>query len=637
MKKTTLNLNKSIALIALLITFTTHSFAQWDPPGANQFQDIHRWGKVGIGSLFPPTMNLEVEGDVVFKYAGLNEVGFWQPNGEAGMALKKNGNTRADVRFDGNRLGLFVNASGTNPPTEGMVIDGNGNVGIGTYSPGMDLDVDGDVRFKYGGYNEVGFWQPNGEAGIALLRNNSSRADVRFDGGRLGLFVSPSAITPPTEGIVIDGNGKVGIGNPTPSYKLNVNDNSNSDYGSWISANSKGPALFVRRDGISGNYTGHTSYTAGTRYAMRVENYDNEEDNGGGWFEAYNIGVRADARPRIEGGSAIGIDASARSYYSNAILQQAEGVIAAASKAQNAWGVEGFGYGTSQGMGVQAIASIDGTGGGTTRAYGIYGGLDPASTAGFQYAGYFAGNTLCGSTFFSSDEKLKQNIKPISNSLELITKLAPKSYEFKQDDEFLGFAFDKGKKYGLIAQELEKILPELVKTAYNPEIKNSDGRIISKAFDFKAIDYVSLVPLLIGGIKEQQQQIASRDAEIAELKKGFTELQAAVNELKQSVSICCTQASHSDNSKTDKPTLDQNVPNPLNNTTSIGYYLPQSTQAATLVIVNMEGKIMFTQNLTKAGRGNMEINTTLWASGIYTYQLTVNGNAVDAKRMVITR
>jgi len=77
------------------------------------------------------------------------------------------------------------------------------------------------------------------------------------------------------------------------------------------------------------------------------------------------------------------------------------------------------------------------------------------------------------------------------------------------------FNFPKGTQYGVIAQEVEMVLPELVVTDAN---------------GFKSVDYVKITPILIEAVKEQQQQIDS-------LKKLNTELLANFNLLKDELEI----------------------------------------------------------------------------------------------------
>jgi len=87
-------------------------------------------------------------------------------------------------------------------------------------------------------------------------------------------------------------------------------------------------------------------------------------------------------------------------------------------------------------------------------------------------------------TSFTSDRNLKDNFQDISEGLNLIKSLHGTYFTWKNDPS--------ERKLGFIAQEVEAIIPELVKT-------NENG--------FKSVDYVSVIPVLVEAIKEQQKQI----------------------------------------------------------------------------------------------------------------------------------
>lgn len=101
-----------------------------------------------------------------------------------------------------------------------------------------------------------------------------------------------------------------------------------------------------------------------------------------------------------------------------------------------------------------------------------------------------------GKALPSSDERLKYNIRTIKNSLEKVSNLRGVEFEFKKDNK---------KQIGVIAQEVEKIIPEVVG-------ENPDG--------YKGVQYGNLVGLLIEAIKEQQEQINELKQTIDELKNG---------------------------------------------------------------------------------------------------------------------
>lgn len=108
----------------------------------------------------------------------------------------------------------------------------------------------------------------------------------------------------------------------------------------------------------------------------------------------------------------------------------------------------------------------------------------------------------------ASDKRWKKNISPIADALDKIADLNGVNYECRRD-EYADKNFPKGKQYGLIAQEVENIIPELVNT-------DPDG--------YKSIEYGKLVAVLIEGMKEQQEIINKLDKKVTEMQNLRTEL-----------------------------------------------------------------------------------------------------------------
>jgi hypothetical protein len=90
--------------------------------------------------------------------------------------------------------------------------------------------------------------------------------------------------------------------------------------------------------------------------------------------------------------------------------------------------------------------------------------------------------------YASSDERLKNNISPIKNPIEKINQISGNSFNWNENKQDIY----KGKDYGVIAQEIESVLPELV-------VEREDG--------YKAVKYDKLVSLLIEGIKELSSEV----------------------------------------------------------------------------------------------------------------------------------
>ena len=80
-------------------------------------------------------------------------------------------------------------------------------------------------------------------------------------------------------------------------------------------------------------------------------------------------------------------------------------------------------------------------------------------------------------------------------------------------------------------------------------------------------------------------------------------------------------------------TLEQNIPNPFNHTTTIGYTLPEKFSSAQIIIRDKNGKQLKQTTISSAGKGTININTSAMAAGVYHYSLYVDGRLIDTKQM----
>ena len=96
--------------------------------------------------------------------------------------------------------------------------------------------------------------------------------------------------------------------------------------------------------------------------------------------------------------------------------------------------------------------------------------------------------------YSTSDKRLKENIKPLDNALDKVMKISGVEFDWKEltEKEKKTIHGNEGHDVGVIAQEIEEVLPEVVTTRDN---------------GYKAVKYEKIVPLLIEAIKEQQVQI----------------------------------------------------------------------------------------------------------------------------------
>jgi len=121
----------------------------------------------------------------------------------------------------------------------------------------------------------------------------------------------------------------------------------------------------------------------------------------------------------------------------------------------------------------------------------------------------FAGLTINGAitatgditAYYSSDKRYKNNIQPIENALAKVRTLNGVTWEWNDDVNEVTKA---APKTGLIAQEVQAVLPEVVK-------EKEDG--------YLGLDYAKMMGLMVEAIKEQQIQIEKLQLEVADLKK----------------------------------------------------------------------------------------------------------------------
>ena len=108
-----------------------------------------------------------------------------------------------------------------------------------------------------------------------------------------------------------------------------------------------------------------------------------------------------------------------------------------------------------------------------------------------------------------SDQNLKGNIVPIDSSLNKILLISGYSFDWKE-----GVDSGKGHDIGLLAQEIEKIYPELV---------------VSDSAGFKKVYYYKLIPIMVEAIKEQQRTIDSQNTLLIDYQRNIKENEALLN------------------------------------------------------------------------------------------------------------
>lgn len=162
---------------------------------------------------------------------------------------------------------------------------------------------------------------------------------------------------------------------------------------------------------------------------------------------------------------------------------------------------------------------------------------------------------------------------------------------------------------GLIAQEVEKVVPEVVR------VVDSNNKL--------AVGYPQLVSLLIEAIKEQNAKIVS--------------LEDRINEHFKSSTSSIRDYSILELDKIDTTSvLYQNSPNPFNKETVIRYLLEISVKTASLMIFDMQGTLIKSIPIKNLDESRLVLSAGDLKAGMYFYSLLADGKEIGTKKMIIT-
>lgn len=425
-----------------------------------------------------------------------------------------------------------------------------------------------------------------------------------------------------TNGSCPDSRWLVGIGNDAPENKLEVihNEEDRSITG----------GMLVQLDADA----------EGWAYGIRsiVQPFDAPADYGVGIFSRYlnpaNSGWASFSRLEVSD-DAIGAN-DVRGAYGMVDMT--------AGSASRAYGV----YGQTQVVNATATSAFgvygmtNASNATITDSYGVYGqaangtnnyslyGTSPGSGAN-DWSLYAAGRTFTpGGNWTSSDASLKQNIMDVDvlSSAAVLDAITLHHFEFNPA-ACPQLTFPEGQQLGVIAQELEQLLPNLVTTVHQPAEENADSGELLPAIDFKAINQEALIPYLIAGHQAQQATIS--------------QLQAQLVAILEQLAACCDggmifQDSDARSANATEVTGNERLlriaPNPFTDRTTLYCNLERSGRMQ-LIANGADGRDLFVlaEGQREAGEFQHVWSTEQLAPGVYYVTLLLDGEAL-VKRAV---
>lgn len=382
------------------------------------------------------------------------------------------------------------------------LVVGGGNVGIGTTSPQKKLHISNSSPDGIALQNTAGQTY-NITSGIPSVTNGG----LAFaEGSTVRLFID-------------DTSGNVGIGTTSPSYRLDVQGDTriSNTTPKLIIKDSNGsgetnPAGWIQWDNSANDRLGYIGYGSSSNQHLYIRNETSAGD--------LRFFTKSAERMTILGTGDIGIGTTSPSTLLH-LGKESDGVNIITMGAASFGGPHGIDF-----LGNDATE---------TRKYSIYYRTTPAAisfenedgvktleidqSGGTQISGSLSvGNISPSATlgridasndvvaYSTSDFQLKENITPITNALDKIAQIEGVEFDWKEisDEERKYVHGNHGHDIGVIAQQIEKILPEAVQTREN---------------GYKAVDYKKIIPLLIETIKELNHKVDSQEERLSRLEK----------------------------------------------------------------------------------------------------------------------
>jgi hypothetical protein len=468
------------------------SLLTWRTSGLTEAMRITAAGNVGVGTTVPAVRLNVAGGDAAFDFGGFANIPavkllragdeptlrFYRPSGGTPDArIFQIQNTVGDLTFGY----ALANKYSESTFTEAMRITSVGNVGIGTTNPSFPLSFGTGLGNKIALYdagsgNGYGFGI---QASLLQMFSDGALTDITFGYGNSASMV---------RNVTFKGGGNVGIGTTNPVDKLDVN--------GAIRFRLNTPSFTGAIDSGVLDFVPTSIFPTDPQIRLAAIG---TATVGSSICFLTGLSTTLAERMRITSSGFVGIGTTAPTYR----LQVSDTIASVTAfgnfAALQSIGGTGYRWSLNNDSTFRLQYTTNGFSTITTPLFvtsnGALGvGVTPTNTAGRLEAA----NDIVA--YSSSDKRWKTNIKNIDSPLEKISQINGVEFDWIEDEPVHG---NKGHDIGVIAQEIEKILPDAVQT---------------RESGMKAVKYEKVIPLLIEAIKEQQKQIE----ELKQIVNGFT-------------------------------------------------------------------------------------------------------------------
>jgi len=406
-----------------------------------------------------------------FNLYGTNEAIITLDTGNASPFYLNNNNGGVDIWNQNNNYMRFATNS-----TERMRIDSNGNVGIGTSSPSVGLEVKetGNAEMKLNSVGDLAQILFTATDANAVAQLNFQDNGVNFQGG-ISYYHNGDSMrfrTAADERMRIDSSGNVGIGTSSPSNKLHVQTGTTGTIARF--EGSSGRYLYTGTDG-----GGHYVEAVGTTGAERVLRL--QASNGSGTY----------TQLFIDGGNGYISTSSTAHFYVGGYSYQNSTGHALYKEGNHHLSINTNSYGSE----VILLNNL------TTS--GVCSFLQYRTNGSAHGSLYAATNGLTIQN--SSDYRIKNNVNNLTGALDIIKDLRPVKFTLYDETEI---------RTGFIAHEVDETIPDTDMVYGEKDAVDENGDIVCQTLGMGT----NMFAYLVGAIKEQQAMIETLEAEVAALK-----------------------------------------------------------------------------------------------------------------------
>ena len=238
--------------------------------------------------------------------------------------------------------------------------------------------------------------------------------------------------------------------------------------------------------------------------------------------------------------------------------------------------------------------------------YGVYGDV-----GGDGFAGAFNGDIGVFGTVWSGssiEQGFAKNAQPLNSALSKLKQLAVDEFDYNQANaKQAKLNLPLNHQFGFTPEALSKTFPNLVMYMNVPVIKqlpSKNGKaVISNTTKLVTVNYMAFIPILTKAVQELSAQNDSIKNENASLASKVDNLQNQINDLKKMIVSNQSTVNSQQSTVLSSALLQQNIPNPFSNSTTINYALPKQFSSAKIIVTDKNGNALKELNLSE-GKGN---------------------------------